>query len=120
MPPNVDLGDLPTWLNAASPVAVAVLEGRRRTRVADLGRKVEALAQRTGDFAAHVVAHDELEELVNRAVEAAARSTWREKLEALAAVVAAAIDGDDTTVSTSLLLEAALARLERQHAQVSS
>lgn len=114
---GVDLGDVPTWLTVASPVAVSILEGRRRNRVADLGRKVEELVRTNEELVEHVLASDELEELVNRAVEDAARTTWEEKLDALARVVAAAIDGDDTVVSTSLLVEAALSRLERPHAQ---
>lgn len=116
MPGGLDFGDLPTWLTAASPAAVAVIEGRRRNRVADLGRKIEQLVEATENLAGRVLASDELEELVNRAVEDAARTTWQEKLDALASVVAAAVEGDDTTVSTSLLLEAALSRLERPHA----
>lgn len=116
MPSGLDFGDLPTWLSAASPVAVAVIEGRRRNRVADLGWKVEQLVETTEDLRGRVLASEELEELVNRAVENAARTTWQEKLDALARVIAAAVEGDDTIVSTSLLLEATLSRLERPHA----
>lgn len=111
-----DLGDVPTWLTAATPVAIAMLEGRRRNRVALLGRQVEELIGATDDLADRVLSSDELEELVNRAVEDAARTTWQEKLDALASVIAAAVAGDDTLVSSSLLIEAALSRLERPHA----
>jgi hypothetical protein len=116
MPGGIDYGDVPTWLAAATPAAVAIFEGRRGLRVAELGRKVEDLLEVTDDLANRVLASDELEELVNRAVEDAARTTWQEKLDALARVVASAIEGDDTVVSTSLLVEAALSRLERPHA----
>jgi hypothetical protein len=113
---DLDFGDLPTWLTAASPAAVAVLEGRRRNRVAELGRKIEGLVVAIEDLADRTLESEELEELVNRAVEDAARTTWQEKLDALASVVAAAMEGDDTVVSSSLLVEAALSRLERPHA----
>ena len=116
MASGLDYGDLPTWLTAATPAAVAIFEGRRRRRVAELGRKIEDLIEATENLADRVLASDELEELVNRAVEDAARTTWQEKLDALASVVASAIEGDDTVVSTSLLVEAALSRLERPHA----
>lgn len=79
-----------------------LIEGHRRNRVADLGWKVEQLVETTEDLPGRVLASEELEELVDRAVENAARTTWQEKLDALARVIAAAVDGDDTIVSTSL------------------
>lgn len=111
-----DWGSVPDWLNVGLALAGgSAIARRRRQRVADFRQLVEdASGMAADEVLRRMEANPEVEEVIARAIEAAAITAHDEKRELLAKVVAAGLH-DDAVVDETLLMVRTIDNIEPAH-----